>query len=92
MSGQGSQFMTAKQIASDLEISVNTFRRNLPRMIERDGFPTPAPHSLKPVVWRRVAYERWRENLCGTIDDLAAAQPGQAPGTSAHLMNLARSA
>lgn len=85
-------FMSTKEIATALEMTVATLRKNLPRLIERDGFPMPSPHCLKPMKWRRDAFERWLENLSPTADNLRATPPGQAPGTNVHMLQLARTA
>lgn len=92
MTGKNSIFINTKEIAADLEISVQTFRTSLPRLIERDGFPLPSPHCLKPKVWRRDAFQRWLDSQCGTAADLQGAAPGQPPASNVHLLNHARTA
>ncbi|MEL6809096.1 MAG: hypothetical protein AAFO97_15090 [Pseudomonadota bacterium] len=92
MTGRTSIWIEAREIAQELEITVATFRKNVDRLIERDGFPLPSPHCLKPRKWRRQAFENWLGSQGYSLADLQATPPGQPPASNVHMLKLAGTA
>ncbi|MDW3181743.1 hypothetical protein [Roseobacter sp.] len=83
-------WIKADEIAQLLDLTTATFRRNVARLTERDGFPLPSSHRLKPITWRRAAVEAWINSQGYSADDLRGVPNGQDPGAAnVHLLRLA---
>lgn len=79
-----------REIAAKLDLSIATFRRSIDRLTEKDGFPLPSSHRLKPMTWRRAAVDAWIESQGYTVADLRELPPGKNPGATVHLLRTAR--
>lgn len=79
-------WITGREVSELLDVSIVSFRRNVQRLMDCEGFPLPSPHSLSPVMWRRVPVLAWIESQSYTQADVDAAPcDGKAGGTIHHL-------
>lgn len=64
-------FVNSREAAEICEYpSVYTFLRNVDRLIQEEGFPSPAPFGIRGYRWRRSAVEAWIETFGLPEDDM----------------------
>lgn len=68
-------FLTTEEVAEVLQLSRLTFLSKRDRLERDHDFPTPMPHSLRPLLWRRSEILAWIDRAGLAPSDLAALAP-----------------
>lgn len=84
-------WLTTQEVAPMLQVSEQTFRRNLPDLQREEGFPLQGSLRKRPMLFYRSAVEAWlRTQAQRTHATQEEAELAGHNGATAHVMRLAR--